>query len=536
MASQELHNSTSKICRRPPSGVEGARRAVTLRGQSDAPTNRGGVGELALLGSPESGRGAASSGRGSPQPDDPWPAGLSRSRGVTAGGESRLGAVLSASPRISRVPGARPSRRGRRWWRVTNPGGRSELLHDGEPVGRSPLVKPGGTVQFRPANCSCLCVVPRATGKCASPEGRCMRPSASGEAGPARDRRARSDAIWTLRRRNQLRVRAVRGHVLIHGFERHREGAHRAPPNPRALVEAAANHADGCRAQRGGRYPTGIVDAELFGKTVRKLYPTRGVPEAPGSRRGRADRSTLFLDEVPRSCPPPVQQPPFASRARTAGTTSAWARATAGGGRNPSPDRRHQPARSRSSRRDLRARLPVSCSRCPELNDSPRTTIPLLVRHPASGDSPGRTRASPDAIFPERKLGRQEPSVSLAFLRGARHPHLPHPRARARGPPLEGDRRRGRGSELDLPDVVGKVELEGADRPGAASPERDGRCFERQGERRSHTRKKIRAALDAHNGQGGAHVGAPLGLTNRYVLRRLIAKVRYRGPPRKPRR
>ena len=492
---QELSSSSSGVERTP---------AITLVvvGCPDEPWR---VGDVALLASPESAE-ARLLGRGSSQPDDPCPR-LSFAR-MTAGAIEV--ALPLGLPRISRAQ-AFVRRVGDGAIEVRNVG-RSELLHDDEPVDVA-LVRPGETLQF--GRQLLLLCVSRAAGMRAT-EG-VYATERFGEA----DRHGivgESDAVWTLRRRISF-VAGRAGHVLIHG------SSGTGKELIASAIHALSNRRDRPMVSRNAAtIPDGIVDAELFGNV--RNYPNQGVPERPGLI-GQANGSTLFLDEF-AELPPAVQ--PHLLRVLDGGDYQRLGEATA-----RRSDLRLIAATNRPIeviKEDLRARF-MFLIELPQLNDR-RDDIPLLVRHLL------RKFARQDAsvarrIFPSGNW-EQEPNVSLAMLRAlVTHTYRTHMRE------LEGLLWRAietsRGSELDLaglPDIVGKVDSNGGPTEGA-SPQRSGGPPDATASD-ALTREKIQATLDEHNGKVELAWRA-LGLTNRYVLRRLIAKygIEVRRRPKRPR-
>jgi two-component system nitrogen regulation response regulator GlnG/two-component system response regulator HydG len=484
------------------------------------------VGEVALLGASAAGD-ARLLGRGSAQPGDSCPR-LSFARVTDGVVEVALPLGLS---RLSRAQ-ALVSRVGDDTIQVRNVG-RSALIHNGQTVDVA-LVRPGETVQFG-RQLLLLCVT-RAAGirvaESTYATGGFGHPDRYGIVGE-------SDAAWTLRRRISF-VAPRTGHVLIHG----------ASGTGKELV-AGAIHA---LSDRGGRpmvsrnaatLPDGILDAELFGNV--RNYPNLGVPERPGLI-GQAHRSTLFLDEF-AELPGPVQ--PHLLRVLDGGDYQRLGEASA-----RRSDFRLLAATNRpieAIKEDLRARFGFVLE-LPDLN-ARRDDIPLLVTHLlrqfGKQDPSVATR-----VFPQGDVER-EPNVSFALLRTLlTHSYRTNVRE------LEGLLWRAietsSGGELDLAGaqdersganaILGPAAAESREglspttpesravviasnlappsAPAGASPHANGDLTARQ----------LQAILDEHNGSVESAWRA-LGLSNRYVLRRLIAKhgIEIRRKP-KPRR
>jgi two-component system nitrogen regulation response regulator GlnG/two-component system response regulator HydG len=451
------------------------------------------IGEVALLAALES-REPRLLGRGSAQPADPC-ARLAFAR--VSGGAIEAALPLGLS-RLSRVQ-ALVRRLAPDAIEIRNLG-RSELMHDGKAVAVA-LVRPGETVQFG-RQLLLLGVMREAglrvhdNGSAAHSFGRADRHGIVGE----------SDAVWALRRRIAF-VAARSGHVLIHG----------ASGTGKELV-AAALHALSARGGRAlvGRnaatLPDGLMDAELFGNL--RNYPNYGVPERPGLI-GQAHGSSLFLDEF-AELPQALQ--PHLLRVLDAGDYQRLGEASA-----RRSDFRLIAATNRpleTLKEDLRARFAFTLE-LPDLNDR-RDDIPLLAAHLL------RRCAERDANLAQRLFAngdlQREPNLSFALLR-ALVTHRYRSNVRELETRLWHAIESSRGSELELQGSESRVQTQagrvstadGSSHDDALAPDR------------------IQAVLDEHNGRVEAAWRA-LGLSNRYTLRRLIAKhgieIRRKPKPR----
>jgi two-component system nitrogen regulation response regulator GlnG/two-component system response regulator HydG len=443
------------------------------------------VGELALLAAPESSE-PRLLGRGSAQPADPC-ARLTFAR--VSGGAIEAALPLGLS-RISRVQ-ALVRRCGPHAIEIRNLG-RSELLHDGKPVDVA-RIRPGEAVQF--GRQLLLLGVMRTPGLrtlddefAAHSFGRADRFGIVGE----------SDAVWALRRRIAF-VAARHGHVLIHG----------ASGTGKELVACALHalsdrRARGLVARNAATLPDGIIDAELFGNV--RNYPNYGVPERPGLI-GQAHGTSLFLDEF-AELPPGMQ--PHLLRVLDGGDYQRLGEATA-----RRSDFRLIAATNRpleTIKEDLRARFAFVLE-LPDLNDR-RDDVPLLAAHLL------RQMAERDAQLAQRLFAQGDlqraPRLSFALLR-ALVAHSYRSNVRELEAWLWRAIESSRGDELEL---SGTPEAEACELRALPTRENSAVCASPPSALGSD---KIQAVLDEHNGSVEAAWRA-LGLSNRYTLRRLIAK------------
>jgi two-component system nitrogen regulation response regulator GlnG/two-component system response regulator HydG len=251
--------------------------------------------------------------------------------------------------------------------------------------------------------------------------------------------------------------------------------------------------------------PEGIVDAELFGNA--RNYPHQGMAERPGLI-GHADGSTLFLDEF-AELPSAVQ--PHLLRVLDNGEYHRLGESVA-----RRSDFRLVAATNRPIefiKEDLRARFSFRID-VPDLN-ARREDIPLLVRHLLR--RLGRRDAHMAArVFPGGDVDR-EPNLSFEFVK--KLVALSY-RTNVREleslllSAIESNRSGPLGAETAPEHACATVE---ADRPSSGDPPmvEDGPA--------SLSAARIQAALDESNGSVEGAWRA-LGLSNRYVLRRLIAK------------
>jgi DNA-binding NtrC family response regulator len=224
-------------------------------------------------------------GRGEQRPGDPGIRALFiRQRP----GQVEPAGVLT-SPKLSRVQ-LLVRAEGTEYLEIENVG-RATLVHHSGPTQRA-NVKPGETLQLG-GQLLLLCVrrpLTLSAGSGSYPHAAFGESDAHGIVGE-------SPAIWSLRQ--QLAVIGPHaGHVLVRG----------ASGTGKELV-ARAIHALSSRgakpliARNAATFPESLIDAELFG-TARD-YPNKGMPERPGII-GQAHDSTLFLDEI-GELPHPLQ-------------------------------------------------------------------------------------------------------------------------------------------------------------------------------------------------------------------------------------
>lgn len=473
---------------RPPTALDALEgTAVATLAVMACPDEPWRVGEVALLtlGDPS---GTRVFGRGPAQANDSCPR-LSFARVTADGIEAALPIGVR---RISRVQ-AYVTRVGPCTLRVQNVG-RCELLHNDRTADVA-MVRPGDTVQFG-RQVLLLSVLRR-------PELR--RPEDAylverfGHADPF-GLVGESDALWGLRHRIRF-VAARRGHVLITGTS----------GTGKELV-AGAVHALSERRTRpmvtrnAATLPEGIVDAELFGNA--RNYPHQGMAERPGLI-GQADGSTLFLDEF-AELPGAVQ--PHLLRVLDNGEYHRLGESVA-----RCSDFRLLAATNRPIefiKEDLLARFAFRID-VPDLN-ARREDIPFLARHLL------RRLGTRDAniaarVFPASDVDR-EPSLSFEFVKKlVVHSYRTNVREletlllRAiesnRSGPLGGE-----AAPEHACDKTAEADLPPSDDPPVVE---DGLA--------SLSAARIQAALDESNGSVEGAWRA-LGLSNRYVLRRLIAK------------
>ena len=302
-----------------------------------------------------------------------------------------------------------------------------------------------------------------------------------------------SDVAWALRRRIQ-RAAVAAGHVLVIG----------ASGAGKELV-ARAVHAHSPRgarplvARNAATLPESLVNAELFGNA--KNFPNVGTPDRPGLI-GAADGSSLFLDEIgdSRSCStapaacPGRRGVPAAGRGRDAP-------------RRCSRDRRHEPATHRTAARSVGSVSPRD--RRPRSERTSRRHPAPRAAHRAEARAVER-EASPE-IMTDGPEGA-EPHISTAFMRqvlgmrwetNVRELEALVWRAldQSEGPLL--------GALPKLPEERPEAEAL-ADVAELAAP-------------LAGDIERIQACLDRHNGVI-EDAWRELGLSSRYVLRRLIAR------------
>jgi two-component system nitrogen regulation response regulator GlnG/two-component system response regulator HydG len=461
--------------------------ALAVVGCPDEPWR---LGEVALMPSAAT-SGPRLLGRGSPQPDDPCP----RLVFAPFAPDTMDSALPIGVKRISRIQAFfTPAERGAIFVRNV---GRCDLLHNGDPVDTA-TVRPGDVIQFG-RQLLLLCVLREPNLRL--PEDayaveRFGEPDAFGIAGE-------SDAAWRLRRRVRF-VAERSGHVLIHG----------ASGTGKELVAGAIHALSERRARpmvsrNAATVPDGIIDAELFGNV--RNYPTHGMSERPGLI-GQADRSSLFLDEFAEL---PLSMQTHLLRVLDAGDYQRLGDAAA-----RRADLRLIAATNRpiaTIQEDLRARFAFVVE-TPDLNDR-RDDIPLIARHLLRRLGSGDAKIA-DRVFPEGKLER-EPKLSLDLLRVlVTHPYRTNVRELERllWRAIEASR----AGELDLPRESNTT---CSDDARYTTPHRrpasDGHILDTQSGLPPASR--VQAVLDEHNGSMEAAWRA-LGLSNRYVLRRLIAK------------
>jgi DNA-binding NtrC family response regulator len=303
-----------------------------------------------------------------------------------------------------------------------------------------------------------------------------------------------SAAAWDLRRRIQS-VAIAAGHVLVIGAS----GAGKELV-ARALHGHSPRGARPLVARNAATFPESLVDAELFGNT--KNFPNVGMPDRPGLI-GAADGSSLFLDEIGEL---PLHVQPHLLRVLDRGE---YQRLGDAGTRRADVRLIGATNRSRSVlRSDLSARFLHEIA-VPDLN-ARREDIPLLVRHIvrrlARSDE---TRAR--EILTDGPEG-PEPRISTRFMRqvlGVRWETNVRELEALVWRALDQSEGRILGAFQEPPEP--KAEAEGASAWAAPEglPAADA--------------QRIQACLDRHNGVIES-AWRELGLSSRYVLRRLIAR------------
>ena len=301
-----------------------------------------------------------------------------------------------------------------------------------------------------------------------------------------------SPAAWALRERVAF-VARQRGHVLVVG-----------PSGAGKELVAQAMHALSPRAgerlvaRNAATIPHALMDVELFGHVAN--YPNPGMRERPGLV-GEADRGTLFLDEL--------GELPEELQAHLLRVMDSGEHQRLGDPRSRRVDVRLVAATNRdpeSLKPDLRARFRHLVV-VPPL-DARRDDVPLIARHLL------RLALHEDPSLGQRLFDGSEPRLDVDLMAAL----LVHPL------PLQV-----RELEALLWDAIaastgervrlGPLLEAGAFEPAGATPPAE------------LTAEAIAAALERHEGHL-ERVWRDLGLKNRYVLRRLIAKHGLRVPER----
>jgi two-component system nitrogen regulation response regulator GlnG/two-component system response regulator HydG len=208
-----------------------------------------------------------------------------------------------------------------------------------------------------------------------------------------------SPAIWRLR--DRLAFAAKSGsHVLLRG-----ESGTGKELAARAIHRLSARAARPLVSRNAATFPSGLIDAELFGNV--KNYPNPGTPDRPGLV-GQAHGGTLFLDEIGEL--PQEMQAHLLRVLDEGGDYQRLGEATA-----RKSDLRLVGATNRAAeslKHDLLARLTVRIE-LESLADR-REDIPLLVRHLVlrAADK------SPDVAerFVVRSSRRPEPRIDAALI------------------------------------------------------------------------------------------------------------------------
>ncbi|TNE84723.1 MAG: sigma-54-dependent Fis family transcriptional regulator [Deltaproteobacteria bacterium] len=303
-----------------------------------------------------------------------------------------------------------------------------------------------------------------------------------------------SEAAWELRRQLAF-VGPRQPHVLVVG-----------PSGAGKELAARAIHRLSPRAEgplvdrNAATLPEGLVDAELFGHA--RNYPNHGMPERRGLI-GEAEGGTLFLDEF--------AELPHASQAHLLRVLDDGRYQRLGESRPRTADLRLVAATNRapeSLKHDLRARLRLTV----ELAglDQRREDIALLQRHLLA-------RILANDVGLVAQLGGEVPAFSAEFAVAAlRHPWTTHAReleawiwqalSTGTAPTLE----------PPLPTLGGGTD----DGEGTASVGWEAWVGRDPAD---IPKEALASCLAAHNGNQ-QEVWRALGLSSRYVLRRLIKK------------
>ncbi len=298
-----------------------------------------------------------------------------------------------------------------------------------------------------------------------------------------------SPAAWSTRR--ELAFLSERDeHVLVHGpsgcgKELIVRGLHNRSRRREAKLVA----------RNAATFPETLLDAELFGNT--KNFPNPGMPERPGLL-GRANRSTLFLDEIGEL---PEAMQAHLLRVMDHGEYQRLGEAT-----TRRSDARIIGATNRPLshlKHDVLARFTHRVE-APGLS-ARRDDIPLLVRHIL------RDATASDPALAERFLDDgAEPRLSAGFIHWViTRPYTTHVRELAGL--IWRSIRASRGARLE---PVGPLSMTNAAADAAPPPEVDIRDL---------SRADIVAALKRCRGVQ-ERAWRELGLRNRYQLKRLIRK------------
>jgi two-component system nitrogen regulation response regulator GlnG/two-component system response regulator HydG len=365
--------------------------------------------------------------------------------------------------------------------------GKRPLLHEGSAADSELVVRPGETVEIEKQLVFACVLRPRAIPATQLAIGTFGEPDAHGITGE-------SPRVWELREQLAM-VGALSAHVLLLGASG--TGKELAA---QAIHAQSARRARAIVARNAATFPSGLIDAELFGNVAG--YPNAGMPERAGVI-GEADGGTLFLDEV-AELPLELQS----HLLRVLDEAGEYSRL--GDAKRRRADLRVIAATNRgadSLKHDLAARLGLRVV-LPGLEER-REDIPLiaraLLRRRARKDAPigARYFASWDGTHGEPRLS---PALARALVT---HTYTTHAREldsfllRA----LVGSR----GSTLELTD-----ELAAEMRPVPRTPAR------------AYTAEQIRSALAKHDGVR-EKAWRELGMPNRYVLKRLMKKFNIAG-------
>jgi two-component system nitrogen regulation response regulator GlnG/two-component system response regulator HydG len=297
-----------------------------------------------------------------------------------------------------------------------------------------------------------------------------------------------SVAAWNLRDRTAF-VAARAGHVLLRG-----ESGTGKELVAGAIHQLSARSRRKLVARSAATFPSGIIDAELFGNVAN--YPNAGMPERAGII-GEADGGTLFLDEI-GELPKDLQT----HLLRVLDSGGEYHRL--GDARVRKADLRVVAATNRAEqelKHDLAARMQLRIE-LPTLNDRVED-VPLIARQLLKRIARG------DAAIHKRFFHDDEPRISIELARAlVERRYSTHVRelesllwASLSSSPAE---------TLQLTQDVDRL-MGRRDRPISAPPPVE------------ITEATIREAMGRHAGVKD-RVWKELGLQNRFVLHRLLKK------------
>lgn len=293
-----------------------------------------------------------------------------------------------------------------------------------------------------------------------------------------------SPAAWALRDLVAF-VGPRPGHVLVLG-----ESGSGKELVARALHRCSARREQPFVARNAATIPDTLMAAELFGHA--RGYPNAGMPERPGLV-GEADGGSLFLDEI--------GELPLALQAHLLRLMDGGEYQRLGEARTRAADVRLVAATNRprdALKHDVLARF-RHVIEVPPLADRPED-VPLLARHLL------RRAAEADAALRARLFDEAgEPRLDPALVEGLLHHPLPG-QVRTLDALLWRSLAHSRGATIEPAD-----ELHARPAPATAV------------DPQSVTAADLRAAMEAHGGVQ-EKVWRALGLSSRYVLRRLLEK------------
>lgn len=340
-----------------------------------------------------------------------------------------------------------------------------------------------------------------------------------------------SPAMWALRERLSF-VAGLSGHVLVLGPSG--VGKERVA---QAIHQLSSRHTRPLIARNAATIPPGLVDAELFGHVAN--YPNPGMRERPGLV-GAADGSTLFLDEIgelSQDVQAHLLRVLDAGQYQRLGSpTMCVSDLRVIGATNRPPERLKD---------DLRARF-RHIVRVPPLGER-REDIPLLLRHLArlalSEDRQLATRFSGHGGSPghDGHSGRThphsfEPRISPALVEAVMNHPLPLQIRELESFLWEGIGESS-GDTIVCPHVLTERGTPRAT-PGAQASSAPTHSAETTNEPAENDLPEVdaetlREVIERHGGVL-EKVWRELGLRNRYVLRRLMARHGIAGPRSTP--